>query len=83
MLVNAMLLGCWPGHGVYGPLNQDSDVCELCPAGTYSSGGALTPCKPCSTEAFDYVTSAPGAISTADCACAAGAPSGSTYTAVA
>jgi hypothetical protein len=64
--------GCFPGYGVYGPQYQDPDVCEQCTAGTYAVGGALTPCQPCSTRAFDFLTSAPGSSSLADCTCAAG-----------
>lgn len=64
--------GCFPGYGVYGPVNQDPDVCEECPAGTYAIGGALAPCQPCSTNAFDYLTSESGSLSIADCTCAAG-----------
>ena len=66
--------GCFPGQGVYGPVSQSPDVCEECPGGTYSQGGALAPCQPCSPNAFDYLTSAPGSRSIADCVCAAGGP---------
>jgi hypothetical protein len=65
--------GCFPGYGVYGPVLHNPNKCEECPAGTYSTGGALAPCQPCANDAFQYLTSAPGSTSIADCACAAGA----------
>jgi hypothetical protein len=65
--------GCFPGYGVYGPVLHNPTKCEECPAGSYSTGGALAPCQPCANDAFQYLTSAPGSTSFADCACAAGA----------
>jgi hypothetical protein len=72
-LVSCLLTtGCFPGQGVYGPVFYSPEVCEECPAGTYAIGGALAPCQPCATTAFEFMTSAPGSRSIADCTCAAG-----------
>jgi hypothetical protein len=64
--------GCFPGQGVYGPIYYSPEVCEECPEGTYAIGGALAPCQPCAINAFEFLSSAAGSTSIADCTCAKG-----------